>query len=106
MALVPAWQFLHVPRHERRPPEALAACETACRFANADYFVSIATAGGHGKPGNWDKAVQDLAQTLDRYPALTAAIWRQAFRFPFWAHWVEADESWLQVLIELGLTAE
>ena len=84
-------------------PEGLAAYETACRFANADYFVFMATATTHAKLGQTDKAAQYVAQAMDRYPGLTAAFWRQAFRFPAWQDRVEADEPWLQVLIGLGL---
>lgn len=87
-------------------PEALAAYETAARFANADYFVFMAVAETYAKIGQIDTAAHYLAQALDRYPALTAEFWRQAFRFPIWQLWVEVDEPALQVLIGLGLPAE
>ena len=86
--------------------EELAAREASCRYENADYYAFVALALGLVHSGEHERAARHLERAMERFPALTAAFWRRAFRFPVWPEWVAATEPELQALIGLGLPEE
>ncbi len=77
--------------------------EKSCRFPNSDFMTFLAAAFHSAAVGKKDAASRYLETAMLRKPGLTAEKWRSLFPFPTFPKYVEACESALQILIELGL---
>jgi len=108
-----AWAFHFMIGHaglirglDATDPNIREAYQSACRFANADYFPFLASAICNAADGRRDAAHRYLGEALARRPELTRAMWARAFRFPVWSRMVEAFGPGLDVLVTLGLPRE
>lgn len=84
----------------------IAEMESACRYANAPWFVFMICAVGCARLELWDRAEKHLTAALQRRPELTMENYRNAFLHPNWARWYEHDLETLEKLVELGLPRE
>lgn len=86
--------------------ETKQAFDTACSFANAEFFALLITAVFHIRQGDNSGGKSLLDRAMRRQPGLSLGKFRTIFPFPAWPRMLAAIEPELKILLELGLPEE